>query len=49
MELKGMIKKIIEDALFQVPDEAEENPPSVSTTTTDNQKIGDTPLTTLLK
>ena len=43
------IKKIIEDALFQVPDETEEKPPSVSKTTTDNRKIGNTPLITLLK
>ena len=33
------IKKIIEDALFQVPDETEENPPSVSTATPTIDKL----------
>ena len=32
-------RQIIEDALFQAPEEIEENPPSVSTTTTDNLGI----------
>ena len=32
-------RQIIEDALFQAPEEIEENPPSVSTTTTNNLGI----------
>ena len=32
-------RQIIEDALFQAPEEIEENPPSVSTTTTNNLRI----------
>ena len=32
-------RQIIEQALFQAPEEIEENPPSVSTTTTNNLGI----------
>ena len=32
-------RQIIEHALFQAPEEIEENPPSVSTTTTNNLGI----------
>ena len=44
-------RQIIEHALFQAPEEIEENPPSFSTTTTNNWEFAKLirPLITLLK